>query len=338
MELSQPTGVPLAAAHARMPALADGTHAHSHSVHSALVSLGALGVQAGRIVLRRTGREGRTAGAIVRQSPPAGTPLTAATLVHLDIAGLGFSHALPVGMWDSGGEAAAGTREILEPFDDPLEKLKHWFHEGAPLFRIAPDDPFACGRWLGLFGIDAELWPRSLWYRLASLIANIAQLSCSKDGCAFVLDVLLGLPVHTFSYHPTSAALPSSALSKLGSRASRLGVDLLVGDAVEDLARLEIEVGPVPLAVYEYFAETETGASLLRRVLELIMPISTAYEIHWSVGNCTEPPRLGIPAQNSRLGINTYMGAALGTQPSPGIFDPRADAPSTSGEVLWSQA
>ena len=60
--------------------------------------------------------------------------------------------------------AYAGTLEILSGFDDPLEKLKHWFHEGAPLFRIAPDDrglrPLAA-----LFGVEPEHWPRSLWFR-----------------------------------------------------------------------------------------------------------------------------------------------------------------------------
>lgn len=116
----------------RMPALAQSTHTHTHTLHSALICLEALGVGPHRIVLRRIGRDAKAAGTIVRQFPDPGTPLTGASIIQLDIAGLGFTHALPVGMWDSGGEASAGTREILEPFDDPLEKLKHWFHEGAP--------------------------------------------------------------------------------------------------------------------------------------------------------------------------------------------------------------
>jgi hypothetical protein len=298
----------------RMPMFAEATHAHSHSVHSALASLAALGISPQRIVLRRLGRESVASGTVVRQRPAAGTPILPDTTIHLDIAGLGFTHALPVGMWDSGVEGHAGTREILEPFDDPLEKLKNWFHEGAPLFRISPDDPAACARWLKLFGIDAAEWPRSLWHRLASLIASVPQLSCSHDGCAFLLNTLLGLPVRGFSYHPSLSVLPASTLSSLGGRASRLGVDLLMGDAVEDLATLQVELGPVALETYERFMETDEGATLLRRALELVMPISTQYAVRWAVLDRNRAPRLGMKKHNARLGINTHMGTALVSQ------------------------
>ena len=303
------------ASHSRtgvMPALSGGTHAYAHSVNSALVSLAALGVSPSRVQVRRAGRNGLAAGTIVRQKPAPGERLDAATMVELEVAGLGFTHALPVGMWDSGGEAAAGTREILQVFDDPLEKLKHWFHEGAPLFRIAPDNPQACARWLALFGVNAEAWPRSMWFRLASLIARMAQLSCSQDGCAFVLEVLLNLPVQSFSYRSNETPLPQHAVSGLGSQASRLGVDLLMGDRVEDLAILRVELGPVSLAAYERFNETEEGASLLQRTLSLVMPASTHYEVAWSVEDKTRLPRLGMAEHNARLGINTHLGKRLG--------------------------
>ena len=300
-----------------MPAFAAGTHAYRHSVDSALVSLAALGVAAHRIQLRRGGKQGAASGSVVAQRPAAGEPITSATLIELEIAGLGFSHALPVGMWDSGGEAAAGTREILEAFDDPLEKLKHWFHEGAPLFRLAPDDPAANARWLALFGVDAAGWPRSMWFRLASLVARMGQLSCTQSGCAFVLRVLLGLPVLSFRYRPTETELPAESRSGLGSRASQLGVDMLLGSRVEELATLLVELGPVSLATYERFTEHAEGAALLERTLKLIMPCSTPYEITWSVQDRTQAPRLGVAEQNARLGINTHMGGKLGGTVEP---------------------
>ena len=295
----------------RMPALAGGTAAHEHTVDSALVVLEALGVGAHRIRLSRSGRHARPAGAVVRQSPAAGTVLTASQLIDLEIAGLGFTQALPVGMWDSGGETAVGTREILSPFDDPLEKLKHWFHEGAPLFHLAPEDMGACERWLDLFGVVAEDWPEALWYRLATLIASIPGLAGSEDGCAFLLGVLLGLPVKGFRYRPVLAPMPEWAVSRLASRSSRLGVDLLLGDRAEDLAVTVIEIGPVSLEAYERFVETAEGAVLLRRVLELLMPLSARHEVHWSVQDPSRPPRLGSPLQNARLGINSHMGSAM---------------------------
>ena len=298
----------------QMPDFSGGSFAHHHTIHSALASLAAMGIASERILLKRSGRESRPSGTIVGQHPGAGAPIRANAIVQLDIAGLGFSHALPAGMWDSGGEAAAGTREILEAFDDPLEKLRHWFHEGAPLFRIAPEDSTACANWLALFGIRAEAWPRPLWYRLASMIASMPTLSCSQAGCAFVLDVLLGLPVTSFSWRPSVASLPTASLSSLGGWSSRLGVDLLVGDAMEDLALLIVEIGPVSLTTYERFTEDAEGASLLRSVLQMLMPVSTSYELRWSVLDRSRAPRLGIAGENARLGINTHMGSAL--QPS----------------------
>ncbi len=295
-----------------MPAFAGGTHAYVHNINSALESLAALGIAANRVMLRRRGRSGEEPGTVLSQKPAAGTPLSPDRFVELDIAGLGFTHALPVGMWDSGGEAAAGTREILEPFDDPLEKLKHWFHEGAPLFRISPEDPQACVRWLALFGVRAAAWPQPMWFRLASLISRMAQLSCSQGGCAFVLETLLGLPVKSFTYVANEAKLSKSTLSGLGSQASLLGVDLLMGDRVEDLAKLHLELGPVTLATYERFVESKEGAALLRQTLELVMPCTQPYEIGWAVGDWTQPPQLGLAAQNARLGINTHMGGAMG--------------------------
>ncbi len=299
------------AEYARMPALSMGTQSHRHSIHSALATLAAIGVPSHRISVLRSGREAAEAGTVVRQDPAPGTPLPPDTHVRLHIAGLGFTHALPVGMWDSGGETHAGTREVLEGLDDPLEKLAHWFHEGAPLFRIAPDDLNACARWLTLFGVDLARWPQSLWYRLATLVAGLARYSCSQDGVAVVLETRLGLPVQQFRYLPQWTTLPDTSLSMLGSRASRLGVDMLVGDAVENLATLEIELGPVPLATYEYFTETKAGPALLRQTMEMVLPASTDFTVRWVVLDQTRAPRLGMRESNSRLGVNTYMGDEL---------------------------
>ena len=326
-----PAATPAAVPVKYMPAFSGGTHAHLHTVDSALVSLAMLGVPQHRIQLRRAGRQLAKPGTVVLQRPAAGEPLTASTMVELEVAGLGFSHALPVGMWDSGGETHAGTREILESFDDPLEKLKHWFHEGAPLFRIAPDDPESNARWLALFGVEATRWPRSMWFRLASLIARMAQLSCSESGCALVLQVLLNVPVRSFKRKPTVAELPLSARSGLGRNASKLGVDLLMGSQAEGLSTLVIELGPVPLATYEHFAESAEGAQLLRQTLAMVMPASSPYEIAWSVQDQRRAPRLGMAEHNARLGINTHLGDQLGAvttsvitelaEPEPGALE-----------------
>ncbi len=295
-----------------MPDLCSGTHAHRHTLHSALACLEALGVAGHRISVRRVGREALPSGTVARQLPAPGAPLGAEATIRLDIVGLGFAHALPVGMWDSGGEREPGTRELLEGLDDPLEKLRHWFHEGAPLFRLTPEDLSACARWLLLFGIEPSEWPQSLWYRLASVVAKLPELSASEAGVRLVLDILFGLPVTSFRYQRSLAVLGKDAVSALGSHASRLGVDLILSDAVEDLSHLVLEIGPVSLARYQRFAEKGEDAGLLRRALEYLLPAFIDYELRWVVEDRKGSPRLGMAEQNARLGINSHMGLAAG--------------------------
>jgi hypothetical protein len=292
-----------------MPDLTSGTHAFRHTADSALASLALMRVSASRIHLRRMGREAVPAGTIVGQHPPAGEPLDPDTQIRLDVAGLGFTHALPVGMWDSGGEAEPGTREMLEGIDNPLVKLEHWAHEGAALFRISEADALACERWMALFGVRSSDWPREMWFRLASLLAQLPALACSEEGMRLVLGVLFQIPIESMTYQRWVAMLHSEKTTRLGARASRLGVDTVVGDAVEDLAHLRITLGPVSLKTYEAFAEGEKGR-LLRRALDYLMPAFQDYEMAWTVEDAGRCPQLGIPERNSRLGVNTHLGSA----------------------------
>ena len=143
------------------------------------------------------------------------------------------------------------------------------------------------------------------------MIADVPSLACSEDGCSFVLGALLALPVAHFQHYPTWSVLPESMLSKLGRRSTRLGIDAVLGDAVEGLATTVVEIGPVPLSLYERFVETEAGATLLAHVLELLMPLTTHYEVRWTVLDASRPPRLGSAQENGRLGVNSHLGTSF---------------------------
>jgi hypothetical protein len=306
------TAEPTATAPAPLPVMPEftvGTHAFRHTVDSALASLAAMHLSATRIHLRRTGREAVPEGTIVAQHPRAGEPLAPDTQIRLDVAGLGFTHALPVGMWDSGGEAEPGTREMLEGIDNPLLKLEHWAHEGAALFRISETDKLACERWMALFGVRSSDWPSALWFRLASLLAQLPALACSEEGMRLVLGVLFHIPIESLTYQRSLAMMHRDKTTLLAKRASRLGVDTVLGDAVEDLAHLRITLGPVSLATYTAFAQGEQG-KLLRQALEYLMPAFQDYEIAWTVADAGRCPQLGIPERNSCLGVNTHLGTA----------------------------
>lgn len=292
-----------------MPDLSSGTHAFRHTADSALACLAAIRISPARIHLRRSGREAVPDGTIVGQFPFAGAVIEPDTQIHLEVAGLGFTHALPVGMWDSGGEAEPGTREMLEGIDDPLDKLTHWAHEGAALFRLSDGDILACERWMALFGVRASDWPQELWFRLASLLAQLPALACSEDGMRLMLGVLFQIPIESLRYQRSVAMIHREKATRLGDRATRLGIDSVVGDAVEDLAHLRITLGPVSLKTYETFTAKEQ-ARLLRRAFDFLMPAFLDYEIVWTVADAQRCPHLGVAEQNGRLGVNMYLGDA----------------------------
>jgi type VI secretion system (T6SS) VasB/ImpH family protein len=289
-----------------MPDFVSGTHAFRHNLHTALACLARLRVPASRIHIKPVGKQGVPAGVIVKQSPEAGALLDGG--IQLDVAGMGFYHDLPVAMWDSGGEAEPGTRELLESLDDPLQKLTHWIYEGASLLRLAPGNLAAAAKWISLFGLVPEEWPRKHWYNLALLLLELPEIAGSEEAVRFALDRVFGLPVSSSAFRSSLAVLKKSSRTQLGEGASRLGIDLIVGDAFYDLAHLRIDIGPVSLERYEEYVDG-SGRQLLNRVLALVLPFHMDYELHWIVLDPKQPPRLGIAEQNCRLQVNSYLGA-----------------------------
>ena len=296
-----------------MPALVSGFFGFRHTVGSALEVLSGLGVPASRITIRMAGA-GYPSRWVVQQDPAPGTPLDSGVSIALSIAGLGYYHALPVGMWDRGGEREIGTQEIVELLDDPVQKAAHWVREGARLFELNPGNLTACARWISLFGLNPDEWRQDALYDLALLLPSIQELAATTHGIPLIFKLLLRLPVQEIGYYPSVRYLPPDEWSLVGHRSSRLGVDCIVGNQMEDLAGVRIVVGPVTLEQY-YAHEHGDRRALLSRVLDLSMSCHRDCRVAWSVLDAARPPRLGFEAENARLGINSHLGALLAAAP-----------------------
>src|SRR6516225_5467678 len=96
----------------KMPCFESGFFGFHHTIDSALEVLGYLGVSSSRITVEMAGR-GYPARWVLAQTPPPGAPLDPGVMITLKVAGLGYFHALPAGMWDRGGESEIGTQEIV---------------------------------------------------------------------------------------------------------------------------------------------------------------------------------------------------------------------------------
>ena len=290
-----------------MPKLAESFYGFHHTVDSALEALDDLGIGADRINIEMAGL-GAPDRWVTWQHPAPGVEIDSGSRIRLRVAGLGFFERLPVAMWHRGDETSAGTDDILRPLDDPIEKAVHWVRQGARLFNIRREDPKACARWIRLFGLDPERWEQSHWYHLALLLPNLQALAGKEEGLRLALSLLLGVPLESMRMRPSARPIAAEDRSLLGSAASRLGVDSVVGDHVEELAEAVVRVGPVPLAVYrDYHLDNR---ELVEQTLRLATSCHRRWTLDWVVEDPTRAPRLGFAEQNARLGLNTHLGSA----------------------------
>jgi len=290
----------------KMPCFESGFFGFHHTLASALEVLARLGVSPSRISLRMAGR-GYPSRWVVAQEPAPGADLGPGTIIKLSIAGLGYFHALPVGMWDKGGERDAGTQEIVEVLDDPLQKAAHWVREGARLFDLQPENLDACSRWITLFGLKPHDWPPETLYNLGLLLPSMQEIAATEHGIRLAFQLLLQLPVKEMRYFPWFRFLSEQEYSLLGDRFGRLGVDLVLGDQVEDLAGAKIVVGPISLEDYYKYQQPD-NKRLVTLVLDLIMSCQRKCWLSWLVEDPAKAARLGFEQENARLGINSHLG------------------------------
>ena len=294
--------------HPPMPDFEHSSYGFHHTLDSALAILSDMDVPPARVTVRMDGR-GCPTRWVVSQTPAPGKPLDPGTTVELLVAGTGYFHAMPVGMWDSGGEAEAGTREIVELLDDPLQKASHWVREGARLFDVQPDNLPACARWIALFGLSPDDWPTDTWYNLCVLLPSLQSLAGTEYGLRFALQLILGLPLKEIRRSTTFQLMKEPEYTLLGQRYSRLGVDAIAGERKEELEELTLVLGMVSLERYYEFQEQERYR-LLRAVLGLVANCYQKHGIAWAVGDPKMTPRLGHARQNTILGINSYLGSS----------------------------
>jgi hypothetical protein len=293
-----------------MPDVSRPQYGFYHTVDSALASLTRAGIAPERITIRRAGR-GWQKDRVVQQSPSAGSPLTDDVAVELTVQGDGLFARLPTGMRELGPdpEREPGIYELTALVDDPIDKVASYVRQGGLYFDVQPDNGLGCARWIQLFGIDPAEWQRESWYPLAVLLPRLQDLAGREVGLRLALKVFLDLDVAAIHWWARRTRLSAEALSRFSERASRLGIDLIVGDGLEDEAALDITLGPVPLPIYLQH-HTEEGRQRIRQVLHLLLPYHLEYAIRWLVGDTDRVPRLGIGEENALLGINTHFGKA----------------------------
>ena len=290
-----------------MPDFVWPTHGFYHTTDSALSSLMRAGIAPDRITIKKVGR-GWAAAKVVEQLPVVNKPLAPNQTIELQVEGENVFYHLPTGMREGVAEGQIGLEELAALFDDPVEKAAFFVRQGGWYFALHPQNYLGCARWLRLFGVEPESWPRERWYPLALLLPQLHSCAGREDGLRLALKLLLKLEIEAMHWRPRTIHLKAAECSYLGDQSTRLGLDLILGDAVAEEPALEITVGPVGLSNYRHWAETLEGQHLVQQTFRLMMPYDQAYTIAWLVGDRTCAPRLGTEKDNAILGINSHLG------------------------------
>lgn len=291
-----------------MPDVVKPRHGFHHTIDSAILTLLRLGIGTDRITIRKAGR-GWARSRIIEQQPAAGAPLTQGMVIDLTVEGDDMFHHLPVGMREASREGEIGTRELVLIFDDAVEKAAVHMRLGGLFFDVRPENPGGCARWIRLFGIEPEDWPKEKWYKLAILLPCLRYLTGRETGLRLAMRMLLDLEIASISWRPRRTLMDASDRSLLGSRDSRLGVDLIVGDGIDDEALMEIALRAETLEKSRRH-QTDEGRKRIDQVMRLVAPYHWVYRFKWLIGDTGRAPRLGLEIENAVLGVNSHLGSS----------------------------
>jgi hypothetical protein len=309
-----------------MPDLVRASRGFHHTLDSALRTLRKLGVE-GQVLLESAG-PGWPSGYLVEQAPAAGEPLTPGTPIVLSIAGAGGFHKLPFAMRtvttvgltargteDDGISREAGADSVLAPVDDQVLKLIHQVRHAAGYLDLHPDRPRSALRWLQrIFDYRPDGWPAERWYRLARLFGLLHRLAGRADGVRLACLEVFGLEVVRVDPAPHLVPLPEESVTRLGRRASRLGVDAVAGRGIEALAGVQIVFSVRSAAEYRRFDQPEEVAqrlALYALILPAFLDLGAVTE-RWKIGDPAEGARAG-GGRAAALGQGSYLGSATPT-------------------------
>jgi hypothetical protein len=291
-----------------MPDVIQLRHGFHHTVDSALLTLLRLGIGTDRITIRKAGR-GWARSRVIEQQPAAGAPLPQEMVVELTVEGDSMFHHLPVGMREASREGEIGTSELVSIFDDAVEKAAVHMRLGGLFFDVRPENPGGCARWIRLFGIEPEDWPKEKWYKLAILLPRLRYLTGRESGLRLSMRLLLDLEIASISWRPRRTLMDASDRSLLGAAMSRLGVDLIVGDGIDDEALMEITLRAETLEKFRLH-QADEGQKRINQVMRLVAPYHWVYRFKWLIGDIDRAPRLGEEIENAVLGVNSHLGSS----------------------------
>jgi predicted component of type VI protein secretion system len=136
----------------------------------------------------------------------------------------------------------------------------------------------------------------------------LRYLTGRESGLRLSMRTLLDLEIASIAWRPRRTLMDTSDRSLLASAMSRLGVDLIVGDGIDDEALMEITLRAETLEKFRRH-QTDEGQKRINQVMRLVAPYHWVYQFKWLIGDTGRAPRLGIEIENAVLGVNSHLGS-----------------------------
>ena len=207
------------------------------------------------------------------------------------------------------------VRGVLDLFHHRLLSLLYrCWKKYRPYLQFRPDggDEFSW-RLLCLMGLGIQeasercALPRRWLLRYCGLL-NQQPRSAAALQC-MISDFFEGVPVEVTSYAERWVTIPEESRCRLGALNSRLGVDLQVGDRVEDRAgKFRVTLGPMDLDTYISFLPGRGNLDIVSGLARTCAPDLMAYEIQLDLKAAGLPGMRLAQDAVPLLGETTWLG------------------------------
>jgi type VI secretion system protein ImpH len=241
------------------------------------------------------------------------------------------------------------VRGVLDLFHHRLLSLLYrCWKKYRPYLQFRPDgrDEFSwrlfCLIGMGIDEAAARCALPARWLLRYCGLLNQRPRSAAALRCV-ISDFFSGLPVEVTSYAERWVTIPDESRCRLGSANCRLGVDLQVGERVEDRAgKFRVTLGPMDLDTYIDFLPGRRNFDILSALARSCASDLLAYEIQLDLKTAGLPGmRLARDGMPPFLGETTWLGEreeivslrvpAPDAPPQPLADETDQFAPSTAG-------
>ncbi|MDD3733085.1 MAG: type VI secretion system baseplate subunit TssG [candidate division Zixibacteria bacterium] len=282
---------------------------------TALIILMKMGVDINRLNILAVGEYENYKGEIIKQSPAPGSPLDRKTKITLHV---GYSSPVDYmpyqffyglgGKRITGGEWEYNARILMAPFDAAVIRHLARAHNQVLKYNLGILDREYLSRYIGLFqfALNDDRVDFEELITWANILPDFNHWSGNPTRVTGILAALFKHPFKIIENVSTTYEIPTHLQYRLGSRAGRLGREMVLGNTFTECdSSYQVIMGDMePDEITEYLPG-KLRRKKLEWFLQTCMPSHLDYRICFRVK--TKAVCLRSKDNRSRLGYSTVL-------------------------------